>query len=336
MRLLIIGFLVIALGVAGVATYLIRTYVKPPAEEVVATKSIKVLIAKRDIRRGDTLSSGNLAWMDWPEPSLHEKYIAVESENQEKKRMDDFTGSIARQPFATGEPILADKTFKIKRSALMAGMLDPGMRAVALTVAADTSVSGFIYPGDRVDIMLTHDKVRKAIDKTEDSAEQDEEPNVPNEGPTEELIVLLFATETILRDVLVLAIDQAVENPEGKPLPSKTVTLAVTQKQAEILATARAMGRLSMSLRSLASPFNREDTELTSTTDVEVSPMMSNINELLANQEEMRLRAAKAEMEAERLRMEEQARAARKSQRPKEKEFKKTIRGLKKERVCPS
>jgi len=109
--------------------------------------------------------------------------------------------------------------------------LPSGMRAVAMEISPESAAGGFILPEDHVDVVLTrHDK---AAERT---------------TGIEKLV-----TETILRNVRVLAIDQAVEEKDGqKVVVGKTATLELTSPQAETLALSHQIGTLSLALRSLA------------------------------------------------------------------------------------
>jgi pilus assembly protein CpaB len=84
-----------------------------------------------------------------------------------------------------------------------------------------------VFPGDRVDIILTHN-----LSKDDGSEHR--------------------ASETILKNVRVLALDSRVDDETGQPKLAKTATLELTPKQVEILSVARELGRLSLSLRALA------------------------------------------------------------------------------------
>jgi pilus assembly protein CpaB len=114
------------------------------------------------------------------------------------------------------------------------------MRAVTVSVSAKTGVGGFVFPGDRVDMMLT-----QAVSGGESGQE-------------------LKATETILRNLRVLATDQATDtttSPEGKTevRSFSTVTLEVTPRIAEKIQVAETIGTISLSLRSIAD--NQSDLE---------------------------------------------------------------------------
>ena len=112
----------------------------------------------------------------------------------------------------------------------MSSMLPAGARAVATSIAADTSAGGFILPNDFVDVIMT----RRA-----DAA------GGAGNG---------FSTETILKNIRVLAIDQTIqEDEEGKKTRvGQTATLELTPEQAEIITVAQQMAdRLTLALRSI-------------------------------------------------------------------------------------
>jgi pilus assembly protein CpaB len=129
------------------------------------------------------------------------------------------------------------------------------MRAVTIAVDNTTGLAGLIWPGDRVDLILT---------------QTISEANLP--------IGHRVAAETVLSDARVIAIDQqimqgAVAAPDNE---AKTVTLEVTEEQAERVSVATRLGRLSLSVRSAdGSPRSAQATSGTSTTwAVDVSPAL--------------------------------------------------------------
>ena len=141
------------------------------------------------------------------------------------------------------------------------------------------SASGwFILPGDRVDLLLTHDKLRQVLQRRRGG-----KPSPPDEQP----VLLSQTTETILRDVLVLAVNTVVDVVEGNSVPTGAITLELTAKQAELMITARTMGKISMVLRSLERPDNESD-KPSFTTDVEASPFINNLNASLEELERRR------------------------------------------------
>ena len=143
-----------------------------------------------------------------------------------RKALENLTGMIVRAPFVAGEPIREAKLVNSKGSGFMAAILPSGMRAVATQITPESGVGGFILPNDRVDVIMTP---RNRDDKGGERT-----------------------SETILRNIRVLAIDQNVEEKNGqKVVVGKTATLELTPRQAEMLALSRQLGTLSLALRSL-------------------------------------------------------------------------------------
>ncbi len=277
MKILIVGLILIFVGAAGVGTFLIKNYKTPEAIEELGKqakpKINKVLVAIKDIGIGQKITSDKILWIPWKEDDLRPQFITVQEEDQEKKRMEEIADSIVRRPISAGEPILPGMLFKRDAPGFMAGMLAPGKRAVSVRVSEETGVSGFIFPGDYVDIALTHDKVRQLLDQRKRSGGK------PSTNPP----ILSYATETILKYIRVIAIDQQVEqfDKKKKAAKVKTVTLELSPKEAEIIITAAAMGKISLVLRSL-SVFKKTAAPQIYTTDVEVSPILKNFNKFLA------------------------------------------------------
>jgi pilus assembly protein CpaB len=144
--------------------------------------------------------------------------------------IEKLAGAIAPTPFAPGEPLREAKLIKGNGSGFLAAMLPAGMRAISTEINAETSAGGFILPNDRVDVILTR---------------RDREAEKRQAGET-------FVTETILRNVKVLAIDQMVEEKDGqRVVVGKTATLELSSRQAETLSLSRQLGTLSLALRSL-------------------------------------------------------------------------------------
>jgi pilus assembly protein CpaB len=185
-----------------------------------------VLVAKETLPAGAFVKAENLRWQAWPEEGVDEAYVV-----KGKRSPEDFAGAVVRGTIGSGQPITEDRVVHPGDRGFLAAVLEPGKRAVSVPVNATSGISGFVFPGDWVDVILT---VRLRG--------KDEE----GEGTTR------FFSETLLSDIRVLAIDQTVENVEGEATVAKTATLEVTPKQAEKIALALEMGSLSLSLHSLA------------------------------------------------------------------------------------
>jgi pilus assembly protein CpaB len=222
--------LVIAIAAGGIAALLAgRSEAPPPAPAPVAQiETVEVLIAGNDIGLGSTVSSQDLRWQTWPAESAGSQFIR---KGDNPGAINQLAGSITRASFANGEPIREAKLIKAKGSGYMAAILPKGKRAIAIDIAPDTSAAGFILPNDHVDIILSR-RDNKDADK---AAGAD-----PHTG------------EIILSNIRVLAIDQTVEDKNGQRVViGKTATLELSPHQSEMLARAKLMGVLTMSLRSV-------------------------------------------------------------------------------------
>lgn len=255
MRAVLIVVLFIAVAAAGGAAWLVNTYLAQQREqaeaqeepELPAFRGLKVLVADRPIGPGEPLGSGMFRWQPWPDQDVLPEYKVIGSTegstkdelfNQRTIIEDAMSGKIARRPIAAGEPITDLTVFRRDNASFMAGALQPGMRAVSMPVNATTGASGFILPGDRVDVILTHD--------IRDSLPGDLQSGGPDSP------VSRYVAETILEALRVLAIDQSIRTEEGKAKVVDTVTVEVTAGQAEVINLARRMGSMSLSLRALS------------------------------------------------------------------------------------
>ncbi|MBF0247069.1 MAG: Flp pilus assembly protein CpaB [Alphaproteobacteria bacterium] len=262
MRGVVIGLIFAAIILAGGTAYLLRSYITTQQEETAArapkTPTSQVLVAGADLPAGTVINDKNVAWQPWPDDAIQETFMARDKKDNPLPALIKDK-HVVRRAIVKGEPITLAKLYKSDKPGFMPGSLAPGMRAVSVKTAADTASSGFIMPGDRIDLVLTHTMFKRAA--TEAGA------------PTGELIAMQHVSETILHDLNVLAIDQKVSEFEKGAALSKTVLLEVTPKQAEIITTAKAMGKLSLVLRS-AEPGDTKD-GISFVTDVEVSPLLS-------------------------------------------------------------
>ena len=221
--------LAVALGAGGVAA-LLATRPEKPAEQPAPQAqipSVEVLVAKGDIGLGQTVSGGDMQWVTWPANAALGNFI---TKNNRPDALASLSGSIARAPFVAGEPIREAKLVQAKGSGFMAAILPPGMRAVSTTIAPETGAGGFILPNDRVDVILTQrDRAAEKAAGTE-----------------------VQSSETILKNIRVLAIDQNVEEKNGqKVVIGKTATLELSPSQSESLVLAQKLGTISLALRSI-------------------------------------------------------------------------------------
>jgi pilus assembly protein CpaB len=186
-----------------------------------------VLVAKSDLYIGDTVKPTDVAWQVWPDGPLPPSYIVLG-----KARLQDVAGTLVTSRIAAGDPITLGHLTRPADRGGLAAILQPGDRAVTLNVTPSTGMAGFLAPGDRVDVILTH-----------------------TVGAAAPGAVAHHVSETLLRGVRVVGLDQTLtdrKDDKKDPVIPKTATLEVTPKQAEIIAVASDMGVLSLALDSLA------------------------------------------------------------------------------------
>jgi pilus assembly protein CpaB len=262
-----------AIMLAGGTAVLVRSFLAQRTVEAEATPLARpaapqrsVLVARGAISRGQILKSQDFSWQAWPDGGIDKAYIQSGA-----RTTDSLAGWVAREPFAAGEPISEAKIVAPGSRGFLAAVLGPGMRAVSVPVTATSGISGFVFPGDRVDILITH---------------QLQGSGGGNGTQTEHK-----ASETVLHDVRVLAVDQKLDSKNNEALVAHTATLEVTPKQSEVIAVANEMGKLSLSLRSLvgsapedantegAASENPSDKQGTFTLDSEVSQLLQQPHE---------------------------------------------------------
>lgn len=225
-----------AVAIALVVAVLVQVTLggrKEPPQPVVVEKKTEVLVAAKDLKLGQELKEGDLKWAAWSEDSV---FPGVIKRQGEQLATEALKGRIARS-FKAGEPVVQGSLLSEKGN-IVAASLDLGMRAVSVNVSAASMVSGFVGPGDRVDILLTYRETIEAKD---------------NDPAIEQMIELnldKLATETILQNVKVLAVDQTARRPDEEQAKlGQTVTLAVSLQDAERLSLAQQLGTLTLTLR---------------------------------------------------------------------------------------
>lgn len=219
--------LVIAVGTAFAARTLFMGAGSPSAEATaVEPKGPKVLVAQRALPTGTIITADSVAFQEWPKELVQDAYFLEGDADMTK-----LLGTVVRFPITAGQPLTQGALVAPDDRGFLAAALGPGMRAITIPVSAKTGVGGFVFPGDRVDLVLT-------------------QTVKGNEG------MPLRAAETILRNLRVLATDQSTqtETVDGKTVVKafRTVTLEVTPRIAEKIAVAQTIGTLSLVLRPLA------------------------------------------------------------------------------------
>lgn len=221
--LLLVG----ALLVAGVSAFMARSMfadgsaVATAAAAPAQPAGTEVLVATKPLPLGTIITADMLTFQPWPKDMVEQAYFL-------KGQTDPATlaGKVVRHTIIGGQPVTQGALIGPGESGFLAAALSPGMRAITVSVSATTSVGGFIFPGDRVDLVLTQD--------------------IGGEGTS------LRAAETIVRNLRVLAVDQRVDDTATQAQVGSTVTLEVTPKLVEKISVAQGLGSLSLSLRSIS------------------------------------------------------------------------------------
>lgn len=280
MRPTVIVFALLALVLAGVAAYLVKLYLDQQAQPVVAAAPtgpagvIKILVASRNINPGEVLSEVDILWVDWPQALFQDRYIQesefvvptgdnpssetapiartsaapiVGAEPGETAVPADtrVVGAVARRRIMANEPISPEALIQRGDRGIGAAVITPGMRALSIPISETSAAGGFIMPGDYVDVVLTAN-IRSAVDTNKSGLSRFDFPD----GDT----IINYASETVLENVKVLAIDQSLSQNSAEQGPARigrTATLEVTPNNAARLLIASNMGSLTLTLRSI-------------------------------------------------------------------------------------
>jgi pilus assembly protein CpaB len=257
--------LLLAVVMAGGTAFLARAWLASQRQAAVAeaapvalpTPSRSVLIAKAGIAPGRILKPEDMVWQPWPDGAIDKAYIVIGT-----RAPESFAGWVARQPIAAGEPISEAKIIAPGNRGFLAAVLRPGMRAISVPVTVTSGISGFIFPGDDVDLMITYSLPAAGKSTDDGSAGSKYEHK---------------AAQTVLHSVRVIAIDQRLETKAGEAVVAHTATLEVTSKQSEIIALASEIGKLSLSLRSLVPGISEVAATGSATSDSPAGASMSTI-----------------------------------------------------------
>ncbi|TKB19968.1 MAG: Flp pilus assembly protein CpaB [Mesorhizobium sp.] len=181
-----------------------------------------IVVAAMPLKFGDALSADKLREIAWPAGAIPAGAF--------KTTKDALAGNGARQALqsiSANEPILAAKITGPGQRATLSAVLGEGMKAVSIRVNDVLGVAGFVFPGDRVDVLLT-----RSVHS--------------NDGPDKSFV------DVLLQSVKVLAIDQVADESKESPTVVKAVTVEVDTKDAQKLTLAAGAGQLSLALRQAA------------------------------------------------------------------------------------
>ncbi len=224
---LLVGAAIVAIGTALLARSMFAGAAAPQAAAAqVEPQGPKVLVAQRALPVGTIITADAIGYQRWPEQLVKDAYF-LDGEADISK----LIGTVVRHAVTAGEPVTQGSLVSPGDRGFLAAALTPGMRAITIPVDAKSGVAGFVFPGDRVDMVLT----------------QTVEGNDGNS---------LKASETIIRNLRVLATDQSTkqETIEGVTQVKEfsTVTLEATPTIVEKITVAQTIGTLSLTLRAIS------------------------------------------------------------------------------------
>ena len=269
-RIAILGVAALAAGAAALLVNGMLGGTTQPVEASAPPPPVlsEVLVASATVPPGRKLDVGSVRWDSWPIASVAPNFITKDKQPDVAKAIEGF---VVRSPLVSGQPITELNVIRTDATGFLAATLMPGMRAIATNVTAESSVGGFVLPNDRVDVILTHE--------------------ISGNG-TNNNVAKVWRSDTILRDIRVLAVDQ-IAQPESAPTTTteatgapgaapietearvgKTATLEVTPVQAEILQRATATGNISLALRSLEDSNGRAQTGAVSSGSLDTSTVV--------------------------------------------------------------
>lgn len=227
--ILLVGALLIAVVTAFMARSMFVDGSAPTANAAPSQpQGPMILVATRALPIGTIINADSFRYQPWPAELIEGSYFLREESN-----IDDLLGTVVRNEITAGQPITQGSLVRPGDRGFLAAALGPGMRAVTVPVSVQSGVAGFVFPGDRVDLVLT------------------QEVEGGGDGPA------LHASETIIRNLRILAADQrttteTTDDGDTRVQVSNTVTVETTPRIAEKIAVAQTIGQLSLSLRSIA------------------------------------------------------------------------------------
>ncbi|MDX2483396.1 MAG: Flp pilus assembly protein CpaB [Pseudodonghicola sp.] len=221
--------LVIGVALAGGAVYMAKSYIanyqqalaRERAASVPVVPTSEVYVARRALRYGETLTKDSVRKVNWPQNAIPEgaftDFAALIPEDPEKAR-------VVLRAMEKDEAVLMVKVTKPGQEAGLTSQLERGMRAFAIRVDVASGVSGFLRPGDRVDVYWTG-----SISDTVEGARGE-------------------VTRLIETAVQLIAVDQTTSEDADTNTIARTVTVSVRPQQVAALAQAQTSGRLSLAL----------------------------------------------------------------------------------------
>ncbi len=224
--LIFVGAIILgAISVLMTRSYINSQRVKPAVAALEAPEQEvgTLVVAAGPLNFGDEITAEMLREVPWPEG----EDVRPENSFSEISEVMLGTRRVAIRSIAKNEPVVQNKISGFGYRATLSQVVDPDMRAVAVSVTDVTGVAGFVLPGDRVDVVYTRDERNRA-----------------NEARIAE-------SKLLVRDVRVLAVDQIADESTEGAVVAKAATLEVSTEQAQKISLASRVGELDLLLRPM-------------------------------------------------------------------------------------
>lgn len=228
---------------------------------------VQILVAAKNLSVGKDLKTGDLKWQDWPKDTVFGGAIIRDGEQAASEAAQ---GKLLRS-LVEGQPMHMSLVVEDDKGDFLSANVSKGMRAVGISVKSHTLADRLIRPGDFVDVMVTY---RVRVNS--------------RDNPEAQSLVNRYASETVIENVRVLAVDnndtKAIDEEEdGKKKKKKSskkavLTLEVTPKDAEKLVLATKMGTIGLALRGIGDVQDPKNTK--ATTDVGMSKVMTTLSKM--------------------------------------------------------
>ncbi|MEQ1704673.1 MAG: Flp pilus assembly protein CpaB [Rickettsiales bacterium] len=190
--------------------------------------TVDIFMARVDIPVGTIIASSMIVKQPWPENLILDNFVMGEQNGQ------DVIGRVARSAIAANEPLMKSKLAHPNDPGFLAANLPVGMRAITIATDMVTGIAGFIFPGDRVDVLFTHEVMK----------------GVPVDG--EVITGKPTSTEVIGSGIRVLAVNLREADPSKPSVVSpSSITLEVGDELAQKIRLAEKNGTLAFALRSI-------------------------------------------------------------------------------------
>lgn len=256
------GGLIFAIALAAVAAFIVLSMSGGSSKQVAAIpgqtpqqnlKTTNIVVASQPISPGELITDEMLEVQPWPEHLVVDGFARADR--------DSVSGMVSRGNFQPQEPIIKNKLVNKDDPNFLAGTLPKGMRMVTIQTNETDGLAGFVFPGDRVDIMMTHEV---------EDVKWVSPPGSPNFQLTR-VNERKSMTETLLTNVRVLAVDQRASggvDEDGNVRIPRSVSLAVSPSDSQRIRLGQKVGTLTLALRSMEDKEAVDPMMLTSFADV--------------------------------------------------------------------